>query len=265
MYNLRLQYPKGDAMNLIAKLLMNSLYGKFAMKLERTEVDIFNCSTDEGKANFKERLDVFGESVQEYLQIDNNFIIVRDTYADVKYDEDKDLYHGMDINIAIGSAITGGARVHMSIFKNNPDFNLYYSDTDSGVTDKHLPAHLIGDGLGQLKFEHVINRAVFLAPKVYGLVDVDGNEIIKAKGITQDVMEGITFNDLEQLLIKNSKKEFNQDKWFKKVFEGEITVNDVIYTLKTTANKRSAIYINEEGLEIYNSTEPYKYDEINIK
>lgn len=32
LYNLRLQYSKGTPMNLIAKLLMNSLYGKFGMK-----------------------------------------------------------------------------------------------------------------------------------------------------------------------------------------------------------------------------------------
>lgn len=36
MYNLRLQYDKGHPLNLIAKLLMNSLYGKFGMKLENT-------------------------------------------------------------------------------------------------------------------------------------------------------------------------------------------------------------------------------------
>jgi len=171
----------------------------------------------------------------------------------------------MEINIAIASAITAGGRVHMSIFKNNPLFNLYYSDTDSAVTDAPLPIEYIGSELGKMKLEHTITRAVFLAPKVYGFITVDGQEIIKAKGITHDVAEGLTINDLEQLLIKDSKKEFNQEKWYKKVFEGEITVTDVIYTLKTTANKRSAIFNNEEGFKIYNSTEPYNYNEINIK
>ena len=42
MYNLRLQYDKGTPMNLIAKLLMNSLYGKFAMKLERKEKKLWS-------------------------------------------------------------------------------------------------------------------------------------------------------------------------------------------------------------------------------
>ena len=73
MYELRNLYAPADAMNLIAKLLMNSLYGKFGMKIERTEVEIYNCSTDEGKDNFKERLEAFGETLQDYIQFENHF------------------------------------------------------------------------------------------------------------------------------------------------------------------------------------------------
>jgi DNA polymerase type B, organellar and viral len=175
LYNLRLQYPKGEAMNLIAKLLMNSLYGKFGMKLEMTKLDIYDTSSQEGKKSFKKALDTFGESIQDYIKIDDSFLIIRDTRLKLKYDEDLDMYHGQDINIAVASAITAGARVHVSFFKNNPLFNLYYSDTDSAVTDKPLPKHMIGSELGQMKLEHTISKAVFLAPKVYALVDTDGS------------------------------------------------------------------------------------------
>jgi hypothetical protein len=133
MYALRKQYPKGDAMNLIAKLLMNSLYGKFGMKMEMTRIDIYDCSTQGGKDHFKEIINQFGESIQDYVKIDDNFLIIRNCSMDVKYDEESDMYHGQDVNIAIASAITAGARVHMSLFKNNSYFNLYYSDTDSIV------------------------------------------------------------------------------------------------------------------------------------
>src|SRR5450631_3634555 len=79
MYNLRLQYAKGHAINLIAKLLLNSLYGKFGMKLDRTEVEMFDCSTDEGKKDLKDMLDTFTESIKDYVKIDDMFIIIRDT------------------------------------------------------------------------------------------------------------------------------------------------------------------------------------------
>lgn len=74
------------------------------------------------------------------------------------------LFHGLDINTAKASAVTAGARVHMSLFKKNPNFNLYYSDTDSAVIDRQLDSEFVGNKLGQMKLEHTINKAVFLAP-----------------------------------------------------------------------------------------------------
>jgi len=37
------------------------------------------------------------------------------------------------------------------------------------------------------------------------------------------------------------------------------------YTLEITSNKRAPIYKNEDGIEIFNSTRPYYYDEITSK
>lgn len=175
-----------------------------------------------------------------------------------KYNEDDDMYHGLDVNIAIASAITGGARMWMSVLKNSSKFNLYYSDTDSVVVDKPLPSIMVGKELGQLKLEHVIKRAVFLAPKVYGLITVDGIEVIKIKGITKDLLPDIHIQDLEQLMFKDSSREFTQVKWFKKVMEGEITVSDIAYTLKVTSNKRNPIYVDG----VFNNTEPYHYNDV---
>ena len=162
----------------------------------------------------------------------------------------------------IASAVTAGARIHMSIFKNSTNFNLYYSDTDSAVIDSQLPSNMIGNGLGQMKLEHIINKAIFLAPKVYGLADVDGNEIIKVKGINHDVASQLHIEDLESLLVKDSSREFTQEKWYKKQIEGEISIQDTLYTLKVTSNKRSPLYLYDEGIEIYSNTRPYNYDEI---
>lgn len=212
MYNLRLQFPKGDAMNLVAKLLMNSLYGKFGMKVEFTKVDIFTILTEQDKVNVRNKVKGYGESILDFLMVNNSLIVVRNTLADLKYIEDQDMYHGLDVNIAIASAVTACARVQMSVFKNNPNFNLYYSDTDSAVVDSLLPAELIGNELGQLKLEHVITKAVFLAPKVYGLIDTEDNEIIKAKGLTKDSIKDIKVSDLELLLRKDATKLFTQKK-----------------------------------------------------
>ena len=258
MYNLRLQFEKGHAMNLIAKLLMNSLYGKFGMKLESTIVEMFDTSSETELSLFNDLLEVSGQTIQDFLKIDNHYITVRKSLANYSYNEEEDIFHGLDVNIAIASAITGGARIWMSVFKNNSNFNLYYSDTDNVVTDKPLPSFMVGSGLGQMKLEYVISKAVFLAPKVYALITVDGNEVIKIKGFSKDLISGIHFPDIEKLLVKDSTKEFTQEKWFKKVIEGEISVQEVAYTLKVTSNKRNPIYNGD----VFENTKPFNYDEL---
>lgn len=243
MYNLRLQYPKGTPMNLIAKLLMNSLYGKFGMKLENTIIDIFNTSNKKDLQLFEELLDTHGTSIQDFIKIDNHYLIIRKN--NIKYEDDEDMYHGLDVNIAIASAITGGARMWMSLIKNNPDFNLFYSDTDSAVIDAPLPGFMVGSALGQFKLEYVTKKAVFIAPKVYALITEEDSEIVKVKGLTANTVSTLNFDNIESLLHKDSTRELSQSKYLKKVIEGDISITDVAYSLKVTSNKRELIYEND--------------------
>lgn len=55
------------------------------------------------------------------------------------------MFHGQDVNIALASTITSGARVYMSAFKNRSNIKLYYSDTDSVIIDVQLPSQLVGE------------------------------------------------------------------------------------------------------------------------
>jgi hypothetical protein len=77
-------------------------------------------------------------------------------------------------NVAIASAITSYARIHMinlKIYLLNLGIKIYYSDTDSLFTDKPIPSHLIGKDLGLLKDEMnglIIKEAYFLGIKQYG-------------------------------------------------------------------------------------------------
>jgi hypothetical protein len=42
MYNLRLQYPKSNPMNLISKMLLNSPYGRFGMNDSFPSIEIIS-------------------------------------------------------------------------------------------------------------------------------------------------------------------------------------------------------------------------------
>jgi hypothetical protein len=116
-----------------------------------------------------------------------------------------------NVSISIASAITAYARIHMSQFKNNPNFNLYYSDTDSIYIDKPLPEYMISNTiLGKIKLEYTLNDAIFLAPKMYYLETDDGKIIYKVKGLKHEVE--LTKLDFEKLLFKQSVLEKIQTK-----------------------------------------------------
>lgn len=236
MYSLRMEYSKGHPMNLIAKLLMNSLYGKFGMKSESTVIDIYDSNNEFELDLFNTVLDAFDINVKDWIKIDNYYLLIRKNLLAYSHGENDESYHGLDVNVAIAAAVTSGGRVWMSTIKNSSKANLYYSDTDSAVTDRPLHKDLVGPNLGQFKLEYVIKKAVFLAPKVYALITSDNKLIIKCKGVTQDNIKDLNFNDIENLLIKDSSMVFNQEKWFKNLIKGEITTKEIIYTLKATYN-----------------------------
>ena len=257
-------HPKGTPMNLVSKLLMNSLYGKFGMKVEQSVVEIFDKTDNEQMKLYNETLETFGDTIHDILEIGESFIVIRNDLSKFLYDERNDLYHGIDVNIPIAAAITAGGRIHMSEFKNNPNYDLYYSDTDSIVIDKKLPDNLISDELGKFKLEHEITHAFFLAPKVYGLITPDNKEIIKIKGLSADAIKDKHYIDLEFLLRKDAILDIKQNKWYKDLFRGEISIEDTTYQLKLTHNKRKPIYQLQEstGYEYFVDTVPFRYDEL---
>ena len=174
LYDLRKQYSKEHLLNLISKLFMNSLYSKFGMKSTKSIVEIFDQNNENDKQTLAENFKLFGESIQDYIQLDHHLIIVRDNLLNYKHDEDKDLYRGLNVNVGIAAAITAGGRIYMSAFKNREDFNLYYTDTDNIVIDKPLSSNLIFNELGKFKLEYTIKTAFFyssppLRPAACGL------------------------------------------------------------------------------------------------
>ena len=255
LHNLRNTYSRSDPMNFIAKILMNSLYGRFGMvdsfpTIEMLTEKEFNKFVDESN----------DDEIIKFVKLDNKTMVIhRNPQADVNtmLDGNKESHN---VSICIASAITAYARIHMSQFKNNPDFNLYYSDTDSAYLDKPLSPHLVdAKTLGKMKLENIIDKAIFLAPKVYYLETIDNKVIYKVKGLSHDVE--LTRNEFENLLFKQSTLEKFKTKWRKILNEGHIEVLDQMYTIKVTENKRKLIF-NENNKLI--KTEPLNIDETKI-
>ena len=230
LYNLRLQYPKSNPLNLIAKLLMNSLYGRFGM------IDSFPTIEIIDNNELNDYIDNYIDDNVKFTELGNKTMII---YSQIQKDINTLLdghKENHNVSIAIAAAITSYARIHMTQFKNNPKFNLYYSDTDSAYFDKPLPIDMVSSKiLGKMKLEHVLNDAIFLAPKVYYLETVDGKVIYKVKGLSHNI--DLTKNDFEQLLYRENLLPKFQIKWRKNLHDGNISVIDQLYTLKVTDHK----------------------------
>jgi len=207
---------------MISKLLMNSLYGRFAMNPHLLNHQIVNETEINNNKSFEEKIDLGNNKylMTYYNEVDN---------------------FNMNINIAIGLSVTAYARIIMSYFKNNLDLTgkLYYSDTDSIFCEKELPLSCIGKELGQMKLEHVLKSFIAIAPKVYGGIDLENNSFTKVKGLKNK----ISFQQLEQLLIKTDLKvPFTQEKWYKSLKDGTIEIKQVPYILTPTNNKRKLLF-----------------------
>jgi hypothetical protein len=143
------------------------------------------------------------ESILNVIELGDKILVIhRPLSKDINtlLDSTKETHN---VNIAIASAITAYARIHMTQFKNNPDFNLFYTDTDSIYIDKPLSLELVSNtDLGKMKLENKLNKSIFISPKVYCLETIDNKVIYKVKGLSHDVE--LTMLDFENLLIKNT-------------------------------------------------------------
>lgn len=236
LYQLRIEYPRTHPLNLIGKLLLNSLYGRFGMKDNFPDITIFNSFK-----SFKKFYDTHNEDIIDFTGLGTKIIV---THRSENKDNHNMLYNNIEthnVNIAIAAAITAYARIHMSQFKNNPNFTLYYSDTDSIYINKPLPDYMIDSKiLGKMKLENILTDGIFLAPKVYYLETIEGSNIYKVKGL-KHIIE-LTKDDFENLLVKQSILQKLQTKWIKNISDGNIEIINEIYTLQVTDNKRKLIY-----------------------
>ena len=147
MYKIKAEATDPVKKNL-AKLLMNSTYGKFGQRRDRKET-VVNAIDIIGLEQLSEDLGIYQRTVHS------------------------DACH---ILPAIASFVTSYARLHLhSLLDGNEPI---YCDTDSVITNKVMDT---GKGLGELKLEKQIKKRYFLSPKNY----YDGEDI-KLKGFRHD-------------------------------------------------------------------------------
>nr|YP_010137130.1 hypothetical protein KYW48_mgp13 [Tylopilus plumbeoviolaceoides]QWM97169.1 hypothetical protein [Tylopilus plumbeoviolaceoides] len=233
---------------------MNSLYGRFGMD----QYLVNNIVIDKDETLIEE---LYSKAeVEDIIELDNKLLIqyLPKEFKSYSYQENLEL----DISVAIASSVTAYSRILMAKFKNNPNYNLHYTDTDSLYINfnnefykENFEKEFVDPlKLGYLKIENLkINgeiktyeRFYFLGPKFY--VAIFNNEIdfankTKIRGLQKAYRSMIDENKIKSLLEYNRKAiTIETMKWFKDISESKIFLESRPYDLDISINKRSLIY-----------------------
>lgn len=227
---IKIEASKGSPNYLIAKLLMNALYGRFGMSPYLLKHRLLD---EEALSELANNIGI--ENIQTMIDFNKSSIV---SFQELFSKTAKS-------NIAVALAISAYGRIHMSQFLNHPAFTgkLYYMDTDSVFCEKELPAYMISDKeLGLMKLENVFNSFRSIGPKVYGGETVDGKDLIKVKGF-KGILDYLDLN----LACRQEGVLLSHTKWHRKISEASIKVKESDYLLKPNSFKRDLIF-REDGL-----------------
>jgi len=254
LYKEKEESIKDSANYIITKITMNANYGRFGMKPD-IEKNIIIHEKDLDKFNLDENI-----IISDSISLKNSKEMV--SFFDLK-DSDMLLgsYRNLNISVPIAAAITAYGRIFMNKFKNLPGYELYYSDTDSVYLNKELDSKFVGTKLGQFKLERIFEKAIFLAPKLYGgrYRDKDNKlkSLVKIKGFSKK----IDFSKLFSLLFYDKHIELEQEKWFRDLSNQNIKVVKSTHKVKITSTKRVNIF--DEKTNKFIDTKPIVLDKIN--
>ncbi len=174
LYQIRKRSEKDSVDDTIAKLLMNSCYGRFGLRLERE-----NIVFDDGSAGLKHLRN---------LQVGEN------TYRLMTKEVNLESFN----NVAIAAYVTAYARTYMHRIYRECGRELYYTDTDSIFTTKIFPE---SNELGGLKLVDSVRSACFLLPKTY----IAGQKIVM-KGFDKKKIQHFTIEDFYTCLEGDLKR-----------------------------------------------------------
>lgn len=264
--------PKNITQKNLAKSLLNNLLGRFGMDINKPITKIVNNETfNEISLTRKvtSRKDITDEDILLTYSAELDQLICESFDIDyLKALKDPKIsskqYHTngkfKGVSIPIAAAVTAYGRIHITKIKKQilqMGGNIYYSDTDSVVTDIKLPASMVDPkAIGKLKLEHHIKRGYFISAKTYCLINDNGVEIKKAKGLNSNTLSEDDYVEMYKGKdIKTGIKPYSTTNYLEGsviISEKEITLNADSYT------KRVKVYKDNTWVD----TEPLTYNNI---
>ena len=143
LYEIRERSERESVDNVIAKLLLNSCYGRFGLKVNRE-----NLVVDEGQAGIQTGAGGDG-------------FILENSGSKIRLVKEPKVLNTFN-NVAVSAWVTSASRVYMHRLYMKGLSELYYTDTDSLFTTAPFSDE---KGLGGLKIEYEAAAACFFAPQ----------------------------------------------------------------------------------------------------
>jgi hypothetical protein len=171
-------------------MLLNSLLGRFGMNINKPITEIVDIDKLESlidtrefegipkKLTGEEYIITYYPKISKEICESHDLDYYKVLKANSNVEESKQI---KDVSLSTAAAVTSYARIFMSKVKLdilNKGGNIYYTDTDSIVTDIPLNESLVGPNLGQFKLEYEIKEGYFNSAKTYCLVLKDNSLIV---------------------------------------------------------------------------------------
>lgn len=259
---------------LINKFLLNSLSGRFGLSILKLNTEMLSMDQYAEILSTKAVNSAIPISDNDWLVSYNNETSKKITkehgldYIKIlnqKSSVDIENIHSFeDVAVSISAAVTAYARIYMSKIKLEileKGGEIYYSDTDSIVTNTELPVNLVGKELGKFKVEYKIKEAYFISSKTYCLVLEDEyvtcenkGVIIKSKGVFDNSLKLEDFKNMylnnENVKAIKSDTKTNYSEGYVNIDTKEVTLKYDAYTKRTRILDKKGRWINTKPIQI---------------
>nr|QWO71376.1 DNA polymerase [Calocybe gangraenosa] len=258
-------------LKLVYKSLLNNFLGRFGLNLIKPITDtvnkekrdfIFSTRTVHSHdiLNKNKFLMTYDPFISKKICKEHGLDIMKVLEKEHKKNIENNIDLFKDVSIPIAAFVTSYAKIYINKIKLEIIENggtIYYSDTDSIVLDKKfLNPNWISDEIGQFKLEYQIKEAFFISNKTYCLILINGETIIKTKGV---INNSITVEDFKSMYLSNKNitaTKYNSIINFPKAYvlieKKKVTLNYNSYTKRNKIFNKEGLWIDTKPLNINN-------------
>jgi hypothetical protein len=250
------QLNKNPAQKTGAKLLCNSLWGKFGERMGIPKWEIFTVGNHNDRIIEIEKkwIENHVDVTHRRMSQNNKHIVMSYNYTDQNTQFKYQGKHSR--NIALASMITAHARCRLWQELNKLGDRVLYHDTDSIIYEHQPNAYNIPEGkfLGEWECETdgvPITSFVSTGPKCYSYITADNDAVTKVKGFSLNSKNAavINFNTMKKLVLGELDGVIAETLQFAYSMDnGQITVNKIEKFYKNTYEKG---FIDKNSWKVY--------------